>query len=119
MNEGSSLLRRLNIRKNVYFALGEFSINVALVFFGNALGIPAHMRSMASGHMRSTILVTTGTLVGLVLSGVLLGEMFAGTGAVGASAGAIGLCGIAVWLTNPQADYCRRSHGVDICLCCT
>lgn len=73
---------------------------LAVGFFCNALGIPAYVLSMASGHMRSTILVTTGTLVGLLVSGILLGEMFAGTGAVGASAGAIGLCGIAIWLTN-------------------
>lgn len=75
---------------------------VGIGFFFNVIGMPAYLVGMASGLMRNNIIVTLGTLVGLVVAGHLLGAVFGGNGAVIASTIMVGLCGVLIWTTNRQ-----------------
>lgn len=73
---------------------------LAAGFFFNAAAMPAYLVGMAAGDMRKTIVVTLIMLACLVTVGYMLGLGFGGDGAVAASAGTIGLCGVLVWRCN-------------------
>ena len=87
-------LNRIDATYWLYVAL------LALGFLGNVVGIPAYLLGMASGHMRNNIIITVLTFAILVAAGWPAGIAFGGSGAVAIAACAIGLCGVAIWLTN-------------------
>ncbi|AER56172.1 membrane protein [Pseudoxanthomonas spadix BD-a59] len=87
-------LNRIDATYWLYVAL------LALGFLGNVVGIPAYLLGMASGHMRNNIIITLLAFAILLAVGWPAGIAFGGSGAVAIAACTVGLCGIAIWLTN-------------------
>lgn len=87
-------LNRIDATYWLYVAL------LALGFLGNVVGIPAYLLGMASGHMRNNIIITLLAFALLLAVGWPAGIAFGGSGAVAIAACTVGLCGIAIWLTN-------------------